>query len=150
MWAREHTKELSTRVTQQLQQQREQAVQAEAARAAAAAKAAAAAARRMQAGAAAGNAFAAVVQQAAKQQQAAASSTGAGTSGGKGARRGAALPALQLHKLTQHWKHATAASLVASGEQTARERKAAAARQQVREQWAAVRQRLPRGAPGQP
>lgn len=133
MWAREHAGEVSKAAHEQLKAHHQQAVADQEAAAAAAASAAAAAARRAQLGWQAGNAFAAVVKQAAAQQQ----------GGAAGSRRGSALPALALQKLTHRWHRKAEELASAAGERTARQRREAAARAALRDQWAQVRERLP-------
>lgn len=144
VWARERAQRSEAEAAQRLQQQKQDAAAAERARAAAAA----AAARRAQAGPHAGNAFAAVVQLARQaQERQAGPGSGAAVHSGSPARAkpkpATALPALQLQKLTERWHRAAVASVAAAGEQTARQRREAASRQQLRHQWAADAGRLP-------
>lgn len=134
-WAQEHAHHLSSLTAEQVQAQQAAAAaaqQAEEEAAAAAAAEAEAEAERMaqqerqkQAGAA----FAAVVQQA--------------SAASRRPKHGPVLPPLPLQKLVQRWQRAANTSVAAAGEWTARQRQEAAARAQLRQQWEAVRDRLP-------
>lgn len=150
VWAQQHAQQMEAEAAQRLKQQQADAAAAEKARLAAVA----AAARRAQLGAKAGDGFSALVQLA-KQAHAAVPQAGAVGSEGAGApkrgspstaKQGNKLPALQLQKLTEHWHRTAAAAAAAAGEQTARQRHEAAARDQLRQQWAAVKGRLPEAA----
>ena len=151
VWAQQHAQQMEDEAAQRLRQQQAEAAAADKARRAAAAVVA----RRAALGAKAGEGFAAVVQLAKQarqdQQQEAGAAGRAGTAAADfcspgTAQRGRMLPALQLQKLTEHWHRTAAAAAVAAGEQTARQRQEAAARERVRQQWAAVKGRLPDAA----
>ena len=151
VWAQQHAQQMEDEAAQRLRQQ-----QAEAAAADKACRAAAAAAApRAALVAKAGEGFAAVVllaKQARQDQQQEAGAAGRAGTGAANfcspgtAQRGKALPALQIQKLTEHWHRTAAAAAAAAGEQTARQRQEAAARERLRQQWAAVKDRLPDAA----